>query len=103
MSVWNQGRVFAAMMLCGAALGLMYDVLAFCRRGRMMTAIADLLLAPLGAGVVIAAALLLRCEAFRLFVLMGMAFGWMIYALSLGTIVRFLIKGLAKMSKKVIN
>jgi len=103
MSVPDQGRVFAAMMLCGSALGLTYDLLAFFRRGRMMTAMTDLLLAPLGAGMVIAAALLMRCDAFRLFVLMGAALGWMVYSLSLGTIVRFLIKEIAKLSNKVIK
>lgn len=103
MSVPEQGRVFAAMMLGGAALGLAYDFLSFLRCGRLMTAAADLLLAPLGAAIVIGMALMLRCEPFRLFVLLGMALGWLVYFFSLGTIVRFLINGFKNLSKKVTN
>lgn len=101
MSISQQAVVLAHMMLCGAAVGLMHDLLALVRCGQVMTAAADLLLAPVGAISVIVAALALRCEAFRLYVFLGFAAGWAIYSFSLGTIVRFLMKGFTKMSKKV--
>jgi hypothetical protein len=70
------------------------------RRGRAATAIADLALGILGAVLVIAAALWLQCEAFRLYVFAGVALGWMIYVKTLGTIVRFLAERWPQWSKK---
>lgn len=103
MTVAEQARAFLAMALCGAALGAADDVLALFRRGAALTALADIGLGLLAAAGVIAAALVLQCEAFRLYVLLGVACGFALYRASLGTIVRFLAKRIGKLSKKVAN
>lgn len=103
MSPYDQARVFLAMMLCGAGLGAAYDLLSLLRQGRMLTVLADLLLGLLCAAGVVGAALLLRCDPFRLYMFAGVMLGFAIYMLSLGTIVRILKKSFIKLSKKVAN
>lgn len=89
MTVQEQGRAFLAMMLCGVLLGAAYDMLGLLRRGRLLTAAADLAFGPLAALGVICAALYLQCEAFRLYTLLGAAVGFTIYFCTIGTFVRF--------------
>jgi len=103
MTVAEQVRVFLAMALCGACVGAAHDLLGVLRRGMLLTAAADMMLGLIGAVCVIGAALLLRCEPFRLHTLLGVIVGWAIYASSLGTIVRILIKTLIRLSKKATN
>ena len=43
MTVTDQARAFLAMALCGALLGAVCDALGALRRGRLLTAAADLL------------------------------------------------------------
>ena len=100
MTVWEQARIFAAMALCGASVGVAHDVLSMMRRGRALTACADILLGVLMAAGVIGTALVLQCDAFRLYVFLGVAAGWLLYAASLGTIVRILTERVGKLSKK---
>ena len=101
MTVSDQARVFAAMMLCGACAGAMHDALALLRKNVFCTAAADLVLGLFLAAAVIGAGLLLGCDPFRLYTLLGVSLGFAIYMLSLGTIVRVLRVFFIKLSKKV--
>lgn len=104
MTLQEQGRAFLVMALCGALLGTAYDMLGVLRRGKLLTAAADLAFGPLAALGVIAAALYLRCEAFRLYTLLGVAVGLTIYFCSIGTFVRFIgakMKNMSNYLKKV--
>ena len=104
MTVMDQARAFLAMALCGALLGAVYDALGALRRGRLLTAAADLLFGVLAAAAVIAAALVLRCDAYRLYTLLGVDAGFALYQCSIGTTVRFLkgeIQKVVRKSKKL--
>lgn len=103
MTVAEQARAFAAMMLCGAGVGAVHDLLAVCRKNTAWTAAADLALGLIAAMGVIATGLALRCDPFRLYTILGVAAGWGIYRFSLGTIVRALIGFFTKLSTKVAN
>lgn len=100
MTVMDQARAFLAMALCGALLGAVYDALGALRRGRLLTAAADLLFGVLAAAAVIAAALALRCGAYRLYTLLGVGAGFALYQCSIGTTVRFLKGRFRKLSEK---
>ena len=100
MTVGEQARAFLAMALCGALLGAVHDVLGVLRHGRLLTAAADLLFGLLAAAGVIAAALTLRCDAFRLYTLVGVGAGFALYQGSIGTIVRYLKGRFRKLSEK---
>ena len=97
MIVAQQARSFAAMALCGACAGAANDVLWLIRRNAWLTAAADLALGVLLAAGVIAAALHLRCEAFRGYTFLGVAAGWAIYAATVGAIVRILRRKFIKL------
>ena len=103
MTVTDQARAFLAMALCGALLGAVYDALGALRRGRLLTAAADLLFGVLAAAAVIAAALALRCDAYRLYTLLGVGTGFALYQCSIGTTVRFLKGRFRKLSEKAKN
>ena len=92
-----------AVHLCGALLGAVYDALGALRRGRLLTAAADLLFGVLAAAAVIAAALVLRCDAYRLYTLLGVGAGFALYQCSIGTTVRFLKGRFRKLSEKEKN
>ena len=100
MTVTDQARAFLAMALCGALLGAVYDALGALRRGRLLAAAADLLFGVLAAAAVIAAALALRCDAYRLYTLLGVGAGFVLYQCSIGTTVRFLKGRFKKLSEK---
>ena len=100
MTVTDQARAFLAMALCGALLGAVYDALGALRRGRLLAAAADLLFGVLAAAAVIAAALVLRCDAYRLYTLLGVGAGFALYQCSIGTTVRFLKGRFRKLSEK---
>ena len=101
MTVAQQGHVFAAMMLCGACIGLIHDLMMVLRSGAVLTAAADLLLGMMAAAGMIAMGLMLRCDPFRWYVFAGAAMGWGIYTATLGLIVRFLMRKCIKLSNKV--
>lgn len=101
MTVADQARAFAAMMLCGAGCGAVYDLLSVLRRNAFCTAAADLLLGLFLAAAVIGAGLVLGCDPFRLYMLLGVCLGYAVYMLTLGTIVRILARSFVKLSKKV--
>ena len=52
---------------------------------------------------VIAAALALRCDAYRLYTLLGVGAGFALYQCSIGTTVRFLKGRFRKLSEKAKN
>ena len=103
MTVAQQAHAFAAMALCGACTGAVHDLLGVFRKNVLSGAMADLVLGVFCAAGVIAMALVLRCEAFRSYTLLGIAAGWTIYALTLGMIIRILRRKFMKLSKKEIN
>lgn len=108
MTVGEQARVFAAMIACGAVLGVLYDVMALLRRmmraGPVLTGALDLLYGfCCGAGVVLFS-LRMQAEAFRLYVLSGAALGLAVYFGTIGIFVRILdvrIRRYVKKSRKM--
>ena len=104
MTPQEQLRVFLAMMICGAALGAAYDALWLLRitlfRGKAALAAADLLFGLLCAAGVIAAALCLEVDAFRLYALSGAAAGMALYRASAGTALRLCVRSIEKTIKK---
>lgn len=103
MTVAEQARAFAAMVLCGAATGLLHDLLALLRRNPYFTAAADLLLGIGCALEVIAAGLLLSCDPFRMYTILGVGTGWAVYHASVGICVRILMSFFIELSKNVGN
>lgn len=104
MTVAEQARMFAAMALCGVLCGAGYDALAIARHALRLgvagTGALDLLFGACCAGAMIAAGLLLQAEPFRLYAFVGMALGLALYALTIGTAVRVLIRGIRRFVKK---
>ena len=100
MTVADQARAFAAMMLCGACAGAAYDFLALLRRNAFCAAAADLLLGLFLAAAVIGTGLQLGCDPFRLYTLLGICLGFAMYMLSFGTIIRCLAEVFMKLSRK---
>ena len=92
----EQMRVLLAMMLCGALLAATYDVLWLLRMaffsGKAAQAVSDLLFGVICAAGVITAALLLRVDALRLYVLYGVLCGMGLYRLSAGSLLRRMVK-----------
>ena len=105
MKVALQAHVFFAMMLCGAALGMVYDMLALLRRllhaGCAMTGFLDLFFGAACAAGIIAAGLGLETEVFRWYVFAGVLLGMAVYGCTAGRIARLIIRSFAEMSKKV--
>lgn len=101
MTVGDQARVFAAMILCGTCTGAMHDMLGIFRQNAFFTGTADLMLGVICAASVIAAGLMLGCDPFRFYALLGVGLGWTIYMFSLGIIVRFLKRNFIQLSEKV--
>ena len=101
MTPAEQARAFLAMALCGGLLGAAYDLLGIVRRGPWRTALADVAFGLCTALGVIATALVLRCEAFRLYVLLGVLAGFGLYTCSWGIFVRFLTKRVGGLAQKV--
>ena len=87
----QQAQVFAAMLLCSAALGAAWDALeAACRlcfAGRADNVL-DLCFGPVWALGMIAAALRLQTEVFRLYVLLAAAAGVGLYFAGPGLLLR---------------
>lgn len=88
MTPQEQARVFLTMMLCGACLGVLYDLLGMLRRTAFLCALTDVFFGLCCAVSVVAAALWLRCEAFRLYTFAGVGCGMALYGVSLGNIWR---------------
>lgn len=104
MSPQDQARVFLAMVLCGAGLGVVYDAMTLLRRGlrlgRVMTGALDICFGVACAAGIIVTALILRTDAYRLFVFAGTTLGFALYEGSVGTIVRYVSKSVHKCVKK---
>ncbi len=102
--VQAQGRVLATMLAAGAAMGAAYDASgalhALCRGGRGLRAALDAALALLFALGVIRVALELHTDAFRWYVFGGMAAGFTLYMITLGTIVRIIVQKFRRSVKK---
>ena len=100
----QQAQVFAVMLACGAALGAGYDALGFLQRlclpGKAAGAILDLCFGPLCALVLIAAALHLRTEVLRWYVLLAAAAGAGLYFACPGLLVRRAAWALRQRRKK---
>lgn len=103
MTTGDQARALLAMIICGAGAGAVHDLFFMIRRGMLLTMLADFLLGLFLAASVAAAGMMLACDPFRLYAFVGVIMGWMIYALTLGTIVRILTQTIGKLSKKVTN
>lgn len=103
MTVTQQAYVFAAMAVCGTCIGLIHDLMAICRRGVLWTAASDLFLGFVAAVGMIAAGLALQCDPFRWYAFAGAAAGWTVYAVTLGLIVRLLMRKFIELSKKVTS
>ena len=103
ISTQGQWQAFLAMALCGLGMGVLHDLMWPLRRRAFAAAAADLALGILSAAGVIAMALYLGCEAFRLYTLLGVMLGWAIYAMTLGMIVRILRRKFIKLPEKVTN
>lgn len=101
MTAQEQGRVFLAMMLCGVLLGAADTLLGLLRRGKALTALLDMLLGLLAALGVVLTALVMQCEAFRLYTLLGVAAGWLLYGGTIGTLVRVLKEKMNNMADSV--
>lgn len=103
MTALEQARVFLAMALCGAACAGVYDaarVLLFAAGGRAAAAAADLLFGPLIACGMTVTALILLVDPLRAYEAAGVALGAALYALTIGTFVRFVYNFMKKMRKK---
>lgn len=99
-----QTRMMTVMLLCGAALGVAYDLLGMMRRLFSKSVLigtgGDLLLGGVCATSMITAGLWLRQNPFRLFAFSGVAAGFAVYMLTLGTIVRFFCSWVYRNVKK---
>lgn len=91
MTPQEQARVFAAMLLCGAGVGMMHDALALIRgllrAGRAMTGAADLLLGAAAAAGICLCALRMQTQAARWYVFAGIICGALMYRVTIGALV----------------
>lgn len=102
--VAEQARLFAAMALCGAAMGAAYDAAAAMHAllggGRALRAALDMAFGLCFACAMIAAGLRLRADPFRLYAFAGAAAGFAVYMTTLGAIVRILKRKMESFVKK---
>ena len=100
MTPQEEVRVLLAMMLCGAALAAVYDALWVLRNaflpGKAAQAALDLLFGIVCALGVIAAALYLRVDALRLYILFGVLCGMALERISAGFLLRRIVLALKK-------
>lgn len=104
MSAAEQARVFLAMALCGALCGAIYDALRVFAGaiggGKLLCGAVDLLFGVLCATGMALTALVMETDPFRWFELGGLLLGIALYALTIGTFVRFIYKRIGKFGKK---
>ena len=104
MTPQEEARVLLAMMLCGAALAAVYDALWVLRnvffRGKGAQATLDLLFGIVCAMGVIAAALRLRVDALRLYILFGVLCGMALERISAGFLLRRMVMTLKKQTNR---
>ena len=104
ISPTEQVRVLLAMVLCGALLGAGYDALSAVRialfRGRAVLAAQDVFYGAVCAGAMAWAALRMRTDVFRWFVLLGTGIGAGLYRVCIGAWVRALYGVLRKNLRK---
>ena len=91
MTPAEQARAFAAMMACGACMGVAYDALGVFRRARGLCALTDMLFGICCALGIIWTALQIEIEAFRLYVFAGAACGMALYSMTVGAILRRIV------------
>ncbi len=88
-------------------MGVVYDLLGLLRRITGLCAGVDLLFGILFAAGIVAVALIMQCEAFRLYVFVGAGMGLAIYELTIGTMMRrlagFLGRNVRKKGEKCKN
>lgn len=100
MTAEGQAHAFAAMLLLGMALGVVYDAGMLLRRaaraGRLATAAADLAFGLICAAGMTAAALHLRIRADRWFVFAGTAAGLALQQATAGLLLRGLMRFVRK-------
>ena len=90
------------MTVCGFCLGAAYDLLGILRRGGM-TGAADVLFGAVCALAMIGTGMALQADVFRLYAFMGVLAGAVVYAATMGTIVRRLSGSVQKMMDKRKN
>ena len=99
-STIGQSRVFLIMMYAGLAIGLYLSVDQALRKlfcaGRILSLVMDLIFSLATAGIVLCALMLATDGELRLYALMGVVCGYLIYAATLGPLLRRLICALAK-------
>lgn len=93
----NQAYIFLATVYVGLLLGLLYDIYRAFRMitkpGRLLLAVFDLLFWILAALFSFAMLFKINGGEIRLYAFIGLALGWGIYSLTVGSIVvRFLVK-----------
>lgn len=95
----EQACAFAVMAGCGALVGAAGDLLSPLRRGVLGHA-ADLLLGALAAAGMTLAALFLQMDAFRLYAFAGVMAGILLYAATIGMIIRKLTRYVRSFAQK---
>ena len=88
MTPAEQARAFGAMLLCGACMGVVYDMLGIFRCVRGLCAASDILFGICCASGIVWTALRLEMEAFRLYAFAGAAGGMTLYGATVGAAVR---------------
>lgn len=100
----EQLRIALAMLACGAALGAAYDALYLLRRaflpGRAALHALDLFYGVLFAAGVAGAALALRADVLRWYVLLAAALGAGAYRMSAGAALRLLLDAAGRFWRK---
>lgn len=95
MIALEQARAFAAMAACGVISGAIYDAGMLFRRmtgaGRLAAAVMDILFAVWLSAAVTLAALQLRIDPFRLYVLLGVGAGMALWFATVGYGLRTLL------------
>jgi len=100
MTPAEQARAFGAMLLCGACMGVVYDMLGIFRCVRGLCAASDILFGICCASGIVWTALRLEMEAFRLYAFAGAACGMALYGVTLGMIARRIAAGVRIMMEK---
>lgn len=96
MTPQEQAHLFLSMMICGAGLGVMYDLLGPIRRVRGLCALTDLFFGLCCAVGMILTALALRCEPMRFYTFAAIVMGMAFYGVTIGKAWRFVCSGMKR-------
>ena len=95
MTALEQARAFAAMAVCGALGGAVFDAGMLFRRaahaGRLAVSVMDILFGVAMSMAVTMTALHLRIEPFRLYVLLAVGLGLALWRVSVGAGIRHML------------